>query len=32
MITKQIPLRRGLEGLELAAQPEHLKVLLKPSA
>ena len=30
MITKQLPLRRGVEGLKLAGEPEHLKVILKP--
>jgi len=29
MITKQLPLARGVEALELAAQPEHTKVILK---
>lgn len=29
MITKQLPLDRGPEAIELAARPEHLKVMLK---
>lgn len=29
MITKQFPLSRGVEGFTAAAQPEHVKVLLK---
>jgi threonine dehydrogenase-like Zn-dependent dehydrogenase len=30
MITRQFPLSRGVEAFEAAADPKHIKVLLKP--
>ena len=30
MITRQFPLSRGVEALKTAAEPRHVKVLLKP--
>lgn len=32
MVTKQLPLSRGVEAVAAAAAPEHIKVLLKPDA